>query len=112
MPSNHYVSGQWNVICDVCGFKFKSGQIRKRWDGLMVCKSDNEEDHPQKFIRVRGDGQAVPYVRNEPEDTFQTVCYIYATAAYADLGEADCMQADLASPSYQFLYDLKNASLG
>ncbi len=106
--TSHYVSGQWNVICDVCGFKFKSGQIRKRWDGLMVCSKDYETDHPQKYLRVRETGLAVPYVREENE-VFEQVCYIYATAAYAGLAEAGCAQAGLATPSYAILYNLKYA---
>lgn len=112
MPRNSYKVGCWWIICDVCGFKFKSDQIKKRWDGLLVCHSDFEYDHPQKYIRVREDGQTVPYIRDQSADLFQTVCYIYAIPAYADLGEADCMQADKATPSYAFLVALKNASLG
>lgn len=106
---NYFESGSWNVICDVCGFKFKSTQILKRWDGLMVCHEDYETDHPQKYLRVHETGESVPYIRNDPPPLFQTVCYVYAIAAYADLGEADCMQADKATPSYAFLFSLKNA---
>lgn len=110
VDNSYYVPGQWNVLCDVCGFRFKSGKIKKRWDGLLVCKDDWETDHPQKYIRVREDGQSVPYIRDEPADQFVPVCYIYGIAAYADLGEADCIQADKATPSYAFLLSLKNAS--
>ncbi len=106
---NYYKSGSWNTICDRCGFKFKNDELRKDWAGLMVCDKDFELDHPQKYLRVYETGQAVPWVRDEPEDVFQTVCYIYGIAAYADLGEADCMQADKATPSYAFLVALKNA---
>ena len=40
---NSYEHGGWNVICDVCGFKFKNVDIKKRWDGLYVCKEDYEQ---------------------------------------------------------------------
>jgi hypothetical protein len=109
MPANYFKDGGWNVICDVCGFKFKNHQLKKRWDGLMVCKEDYELDHPQKYLRVHETGEAVPWVREEPAPVFQTVCYIYAIPAYADLAEADCAQADKATPSYSFLLALKLA---
>ncbi len=105
---SHFVSGQWNIICDVCGFKFKSGEVRKRWDGLMVCSKDYETDHPQKYLRVRETGLAVPVVREENLSNQLQVCYIFAQA-FADLGEADCLQADKSSPSYEFLLNLKTA---
>ena len=107
MPSNHYVSGQWNAICDVCGFKFKSSKLKKRWDGLMVCKDDFEHDHPQKFIRVQETGIAAPWVRDEPEPVYDYICYLYASLAYADLGEADCMRASVVSPTYAVAAALK-----
>lgn len=102
-----YISGAWNVHCDVCKFKFKSTEIRKRWDGLMVCKDDWETDHPQKYLRVHADKISVPYVRQESTDSQINICYIYATAAYAGLGEAGCMQAGLSTPSYALLLQLK-----
>lgn len=46
---NTYVHGEWNAICDVCGFKFKSSDLREQWNGdikLMVCKDDYESRHP------------------------------------------------------------------
>ena len=107
---NHYFKpGEWNVHCDVCGFKFKSGQIKQRWDGFMVCEADWEADHPQKYIRVTETSQAVPYVREQQDDTFVTVCYLWGISAYADLAEADCALADNTDYSYDFLLQLKNA---
>jgi hypothetical protein len=112
MPANRLVLGSWNVICDSCGFKKKSYQVRKRWDGLIVCADTCwETDHPQKYLRVHGDVIAPPFVRPDPDPTYRTVCWLFDTAAYADLGVADCMQADLATPSYSDLYLLKNGTL-
>jgi hypothetical protein len=68
--NNYFKRGSWNVICDVCGVRHKADQVRKRWDGLMVCAEDWETDHPQKFLRVRSDPKPVPFVRSEPADTF------------------------------------------
>lgn len=105
---NHYFKpGEWNVHCDVCGFKFKSSQVRKRWDGFMVCAEDWEADHPQKHIRVYETTSTVPFVREESV-VEQPACYIYSRSAYADLAEADCAQADNTTYTYAFLLQLKN----
>lgn len=107
MIGDYYKAGSWNVHCDVCGFKFKSHEVKKRWDGLIVCSADFEHDHPQKFIKVREDSQNVPFVRKQNDDTFLTVCYLWERSAFADLASADCALADNASLSYSFLYELK-----
>ena len=96
-----YIAGQYHQICDVCGFKFLSSETRIRWDGLLVCPADYETDHPQKYIRVSSDGQSVPLVRSEPDESYNYVCYIYGQQAYADLGEADCMRANTQQFTYQ-----------
>lgn len=43
--------GQWYAVCDVCGFKFLSGVMRERWDGLTVDPACWETRHPQELIR-------------------------------------------------------------
>jgi len=65
--------GNWNALCDVCGFKFKASELRRRWDGHMVCSNDFEERHPQYLIRGVPDRQAAPWVRPVPVDQFVTV---------------------------------------
>ena len=66
---NTYHHGQWNVSCDVCGFKFKSGDIKKRWDGLYVCKDDFEQRHPSDFMKGFRDDPSVPYTRPDGIET-------------------------------------------
>lgn len=63
-----YVKGSWKAVCDSCGQRFLSSQLRKRWDGLMVCPKDFEVRHPQDFVRAKVDIQAVPWARPESED--------------------------------------------
>lgn len=70
---DHLVLGDWNALCDVCGFKFKASELRRRWDGYMVCSADFEQRHPQDLIRLRPEKQAAPWVRPYPEDQFVTV---------------------------------------
>lgn len=95
MPQNHLELGKWNALCDICGLKFKSSELRKDWRNLMVCRNDFELRHPQDFLRVRGDTPAVPWTRPDPSPTFVgPACFIWSQSAYADLGTADCMQAD------------------
>lgn len=107
MPRNSVEWGNWNAICDICGFKFKASEMRKKWDGTMVCKQDYEIRHPQDFLRVRGDKPSVPWARPEPDDDFVSICYIWGRSAYADLAEADCMVADYAPLPFLELYELK-----
>jgi len=92
-------SGKWNTICDVCGFKFKETDLRKRWDGLMVCERDWEQRHPQDLLRPIPDQVKLPWTRPEGTDQFITPNYIpqiltYCTLdgqfALADHGTADC----------------------
>lgn len=68
-----YIPGDHWLICDVCGFKKRSSEMRRRWDGAMVCNEDFEERHPQELARYRGaDRQSVPVARPEPTDYFCT----------------------------------------
>jgi hypothetical protein len=62
--------GDWNAICDMCGFKVKASKLRERWDGLMVCHKHETERHPQDFVRATEDKQTPPFTRPEAVDTF------------------------------------------
>ncbi len=92
-------SGKYNTICDVCGFKFKDTDLRKRWDGLMVCERDWEQRHPQELLRPVPDQVKLPWTRPEGRDQFISVNYIPDILGYctllnsqplADIGVADC----------------------
>ncbi len=72
----YFKSGEWNAICDSCGFKFKSGQLKKRWDGFMVCDGCNEPRHEQDFLRTKPDRQDLPWSRPQQTDSFVSVSYI------------------------------------
>ena len=94
MSRNHYVSGQFNVICDVCGKKIKAGEAKHRWDGFVVCKDDFEQRHPQDFVRARQDKITVPFTRPRPLDAFSFSCSLETSQGLADIGVADCARAD------------------
>lgn len=66
------VLGDWNVRCDLSGFKCKASETVLRWDGLRVLRRFSEERQPQDFIRGVKDNPAVPWTRPEGEDVFIT----------------------------------------
>lgn len=65
-----FVLGDFNSICDECGFKYKGSQLKKRWDGAMVCQKDWEPRHPQDLIKLNQERNAVKDPRPEPEHHF------------------------------------------
>ena len=74
---SRYDKGEWAVLCDVCGRKFRNQDLRQRWDGLKTCKDDWEPRQPQDFVRGVADYQAPVWTRPEPSDKFVPVTIIY-----------------------------------
>lgn len=68
--SDHFVLGDSNAVCDCCGFDFKQSQLRKRWDGAMVCSKDWELPHPQDSLKGRPERNNVKDARPEPAPRF------------------------------------------
>lgn len=66
MIEDGYRPGDFWRYCDVCGFKTRASQTRKRWDGAIVCLEDFEIRHPQDFVAGRKDRQSVPDPRPDP----------------------------------------------
>ena len=108
--TSYYKHGNWNAICDTCGFVFKSGELRKNWKGLMVCSRDYESRHPQDFIRARHEDTSVPWTRPEPDDININVCYVWTTSCYADLATSDCALADNQTYTYAQLLALRDGT--
>jgi hypothetical protein len=87
MSKNYYVSGEFNVTCDVCSRKIKASESRQRWDGFRVCLDDWEPRHEQDFVRARQDKISVPFTRPIPTYVFTTVDYIlYWDSGYSVSG--------------------------
>ena len=97
------------LILKIGGRKVKATEIKERWDGLMVCEDDYENDHPQKDIRVREDGKAVPIIRERGEGIDLLVCNVITSSAFADYGTADCSRADQVVPSLEIIRELASA---
>ena len=77
---NRYVKGDYLADCDVCGFTYLASQLRKRWDGYMVCSVDFEERHPQDLLKIPRSERPVPWTR-PPQYVFIERGY-YADGAY------------------------------
>ena len=72
-PKDYLKIGDHNAFCDVCGFKYKASELRKRWDNMMVCAEDWEVRHPQDFIKGIKERPAPPWSRPRGTDVFITV---------------------------------------
>jgi len=89
MTGTFFKKGQWNGICDRCGEKRKSGDLKKTWDGFYVCpESCWEERHPQDFLRGKKDDSSVAWTRPEPTDT-ETDTSAWATPTSVPSGTFD-----------------------
>jgi hypothetical protein len=75
---NFYKPGVWNAVCDVCGFKHKSDQLTKRWDGKMVCKADFETRHPADLFRAPIESSSIVWSRREVETYLTSNLTTYA----------------------------------
>lgn len=70
MANDYLKRGDFNALCDVCGFKFKGSMLRRRWDNLMVCQADYELRNPQDYLKVPKDNPAPPWTRPEADNTY------------------------------------------
>ena len=96
MKKNFFVSGEWNILCDVCSKKIKAQDALHRWDGLIVCQDDYEIRHEQDFVRARQDKITVPFTRPREVPTFTDVdyiCMIDDKTAIAGLAMPGCVIA-------------------
>jgi hypothetical protein len=65
--ATYYKRGDWNAICDRCGAKFKASQLRKTWEGFMVCQKDWEPRHPQDYVRAPREEAVPEWTRSNEE---------------------------------------------
>jgi hypothetical protein len=70
--NNYFKPGSWNVICPVCGVRYKADELRQRWDGQWVCRQDWESRHPQDLIRT-------------PKETSNQLPYTYPPGTEPDV---------------------------
>lgn len=70
--ADYYLPGGWNMLCQVCGFKYKNVDMKLRWDNVWCCPEDWEVRQPQDFVRGVSDPMMVPYTSPEPPVQFDT----------------------------------------
>lgn len=91
-----YSPGEWRLICDVCGIKYKSSESKFRWDGLITCPKCFEHRHPQDYLKARPDKITVPFLRPIATEVFvELSCNLVTGSGFADYGTADCARADM-----------------
>lgn len=73
-----FILGDSKAVCDVCGFDMHQSDLKKRWDGAMVCSADWEPRHPQDSIRLRPERNTVKDARPAPEPRYLAVGEITA----------------------------------
>jgi len=76
MNKNYYISGEWNLTCDVCSKKIKAHEAKTRWDGFIVCGDCFENRHSQDFVKAQTDKISVPFQRPIPTLLFTDISYI------------------------------------
>ncbi len=76
MKKNFFVSGEWNITCDVCAKKIKAHEAKQRWDGFIVCGDCFENRHSQDFVKAQTDKITVPFQRPISTLVFAPVSYI------------------------------------
>jgi hypothetical protein len=67
---DYFKLGEWNSLCDQCGAKRKSSELRLQWDGLRTCHLCWEPRQPQDFARGVPDPSGVPWSRQRGELAF------------------------------------------
>ena len=73
MTANYYKHGDYNVICDRCGGKYKRSQVKEEWNGLLTClRGCWEPRHPQDFVKSKADRQSVPNPRPDKSSVLGT----------------------------------------
>ena len=78
--SDYLADHEWNILCHVCGFKYKSSEVKKQWDGVISCVQCFDERHSQDFVRGRRDRQTVPFSNPQSE----TPVFAFGGDVYVD----------------------------
>lgn len=81
MTTHRSGSYVYNAICDVCGWQFKSTELRQRWDGYMVCDKDWETRNILDFYRPRNDNHKLPWTRSDTTELTWTPIFTNLTGS-------------------------------
>jgi hypothetical protein len=64
--------GDYNAICDQCGFKWKASKLRVQWNNLFTCPDCFEPRNPQDFVKGIADDMRVSIARPDVNPKFIT----------------------------------------
>lgn len=84
-PADHFVLGDWNIVCSMCGCKLKASESVKNWMGQYRCPRHNEPRQPQDFVRATPDVQTPEFVQ-PPSSTYVYFVTPNSTSAIPQLG--------------------------
>lgn len=96
----YYAPGDWNAVCDYCGFAFKASLLRRDWQGLMVCTADYNPRQPQDFVRSTPDKQTPPWTRTRPQPIFALNALITESSGGDFAVEVDLMTETTSQPLF------------
>lgn len=68
--ADFYRDGDYNAICDSCGYKYKFSSLKKRWDNIYCCYKCFEIRHPQDYLKGIRDNMSVPIARPESPNNY------------------------------------------
>ncbi len=88
--ADYFRLGYWNARCDRCGAKRKGSELRKQWNGWMVCPEHWEPRHPQDFVRAVKENPTPEFVRNPPDVFVEDVCTLAGRSAVAGRAIVGC----------------------
>lgn len=88
--ADHYVKGDWNAVCSMCGRKRKASTLVQNWQGQWRCPEHNEARQPQDFVRGVPDIIAPPWIQ-DPESLYIEICTFDSISAIPDEGGPGCM---------------------
>jgi len=83
--------GDWNGLCQVCGMKFKASDLRRRWDGLLVCSDDYELRHPMDYFKPRLEEPGIPWTR--PDITIDE-CWMWVDGVHISWEDGECIESE------------------
>lgn len=96
---NNYKPGDHNVHCMRCGRDYHESDMRKEWNGLIVCKRCWEPRHPQDFVRATKDKVAAEGLVTGRRTAQYTIPTCTTRSAIAGVAIAGCAIAGYSEPS-------------
>jgi hypothetical protein len=67
-PVNYFAPHESNTICDITGFKVKTGQTLERWEGFHVIQEAWHPRQPQDFPVIPVAQKIHKNVRTQSQD--------------------------------------------